>query len=113
MKQWDNTEKKAAPPILYSSQVYITMFVSQSLLLLTMNTVYGGGARMQDFIISVGIVFLLNLVSVIPSAILMKLYPGKSILEIAKTRMGRFAVIINGFYLFYFIIMASYYLSFF
>lgn len=113
MKQWDNPEKKAAPPILYSSQVYITMFVSQSLLLLTMNTVYGGGARMQDFIISVGIVFLLNLVSVIPSAILMKLYPGKSILEIAKTRMGRFAVIINGFYLFYFIIMASYYLSFF
>ena len=57
MKQVVNSGKDGTSKILNSSQVYITMFVSQALLMLTMNTVYSNGARMQDFLISVGIAF--------------------------------------------------------
>ena len=91
MKQVGNSGKDGTSKILKSSQVYITMFVSQALLMLTMNTVYSNGARMQDFLISVGIAFVLNILLLIPTAFLLHLHPGKSILEISRELMGRWA----------------------
>ena len=113
MKQIANSGKDGTSKILNSSQVYITMFVSQALLMLTMNTVYSNGARMQDFLISVGIDFVLNILLLIPTAFLLRLRPGKSILEISRELMGRWAVIVYGIYLLFYITTASYYLSFF
>ncbi len=77
MKQIANSGKDGTSKILNSSQVYITMFVSQALLMLTMNTVYSNGARMQDFLISVGIHFVLNILLLIPTAFLLRLRQGR------------------------------------
>ncbi len=113
MMQSEKPKSGGTSKILNSSQVYITMFVSQALLMLTMNTVYSSGARMQDFLISVGIAFFLNILLMLPTALLLRMYPGKSILEISRELMGRYAAVVYGIYLLYYTVMSSYYLSFF
>lgn len=99
--------------ILRSRQMYMAMFVSQLLILMTLNTVMSGNSRMQDYIVAAVLACVANFLVILPLAFLLRRFPGKNILEIAHLLLGKGARLIDAAYILYFIIMASYYLSLF
>ena len=105
--------KQKTGTLLRSSQLYGAMFVSQLLMILTLNTVLSGGGRMQDFIPAALLTFVGNFIFILPAAFLFKKYPGKNVLDIADLLLGKGASVVRLLYGTYFVFLAAYYLSLF
>ena len=89
--------------ILRSRQMYMAMFVSQLLILMTLNTVMSGNSRMQDYIVAAVLACVANFLVILPLAFLLRRFPGKNILEIAHLLLGKGARLIDAAYILYFI----------
>lgn len=106
-------ESGGASNQIRASQLYIILFISRSILLLTVNNVMSDGENLQDYIISTLLALTANFVFVIPVYFIMKKAPEKDIFQISADCFGKWGKVVSVFYGLYFLIMISYYLGFF
>ena len=97
-----------------AGQLFSILFVNQSVIMLTHNTLLGGGENMVDNILSALLALVLNFVLILPLYFLHRRNPQENVLETGERLVGKpGAILLAVFYGLYFMAIDSYYLSFF
>ena len=97
-----------------AGQLFSILFVNRSVIMLTHNTLLGGGENMVDNILSALLALVLNFVLILPLYFLHRRNPQENVLETGERLVGKpGAILLAVFYGLYFMAIDSYYLSFF
>lgn len=97
-----------------AGQLFSILFINRSVIMLTYNTLLGGGENMMDNILSALLALGLSFVMVLPIYLLHHRNPQENVLESGGRLLGKPGVVILAiFYGLYFVAIDSYYLSFF
>ena len=97
-----------------AGQLFAILFVNRSVIMLTHNTLLGGGENMMDNILSALLALGLNFVLILPLYFLHRRNPQENILDSGERLVGKPGLILLAvFYGLYFMAIDSYYLSFF
>lgn len=99
--------------IITAGQLFSLLFVARAVIMITINTVLAGGGRMVDNLVSCAASLVLSFVFIVPIWLLQRRDRSKNVLEHAYSISKILGVIAAVFYSIYFILVDSYYLSFF
>lgn len=97
-----------------AGQLFSILFVNRCVIMLTYNTLLGGGENMMDNILSALLALGLNFILILPLYFLHRRNPKENVLESSERLLGKPGMILLAvFYGLYFMAIDSYYLSFF
>lgn len=97
-----------------AGQLFSILFINRSVIILTYNTLLGGGENMMDNILSALLALGLDFVLILPLYFLHRRHPRENILDNSACLLGKVGtIILVAFYALYFMAVDSYYLSFF
>lgn len=96
-----------------SAQFFIMMFVSRVIVTIALNEQYLGGENMLDNIVSYGLSMVVGFLIALPVWILNKRHPEQSVIDVAKSVLGRAGRFVPVLYVVYLILVNSVSLSLF
>lgn len=103
--------REARKNTIGAGQLFLTLFVARTVILLSMNTVLSGGESLQEFLPSCLAAYLLNFLLAVPVCLLRRMRPEETVIQAARSLLGKAGLLLIPVYGLYFLCFGGFCLS--